>query len=67
MAGASLKTLVLPKIIPKHWAIKESVFPFSRFPGSLLSLPLIRSTGELMGQDKDFGIAYAEPNAASRS
>ena len=68
MAGAKLKDIgFTEEIIPKHWAIKESVFPFSRFPGSPIVLtPEMRSTGEVMGQDKDFGIAYAKTQMAAK-
>ena len=68
MAGAKLKDLGFTKeISPKHWAIKESVFPFSRFPGSPIVLtPEMRSTGEVMGQDKDFGMAYAKTQMAAK-
>ena len=56
---AKLKDLgFTEEIIPKHWAIKEAVFPFNKFPGSPIVLtPEMRSTGEVMGQDEDFGIA----------
>jgi carbamoyl-phosphate synthase large subunit len=68
MAGAKLKDLgFTEEIIPKHWAIKESVFPFSRFPGSPIVLtPEMRSTGEVMGQDEDFGIAFAKTQMAAK-
>ena len=68
MAGAKLKDLgFTEEIRPKHWAIKESVFPFSRFPGSPIVLtPEMRSTGEVMGQDEDFGMAYAKTQMAAK-
>ena len=68
MAGAKLKDLgFTEEVTPKHWAIKESVFPFSRFPGSPIVLtPEMRSTGEVMGQDEDFGIAYAKTQMAAK-
>ena len=68
MAGAKLKDLgFTEEIFPKHWAIKESVFPFSRFPGSPIVLtPEMRSTGEVMGQDEDFGIAFAKTQMAAK-
>ena len=67
MAGAKLKDLgFTEEILPKHWAIKESVFPFSRFPGSPIVLtPEMRSTGEVMGQDEDFGMAFAKTQMAA--
>jgi len=44
---------------PKYQAVKEAVLPFKRFPGSDTLLgPEMRSTGEVMGLAKDFGIAY---------
>jgi len=68
MAGAKLKDLgFTEEIKPKHWAIKESVFPFSRFPGSPIVLtPEMRSTGEVMGQDEDFGMAFAKTQMAAK-
>ena len=68
MAGAKLKDLgFTEEIIPKHWAIKEAVFPFSKFPGSPIVLtPEMRSTGEVMGQDEDFGIAFAKTQMAAK-
>jgi carbamoyl-phosphate synthase large subunit len=45
----------------KHLAIKESVFPFARFPGTDPVLgPEMKSTGEVMGIDHDFDIAFAK-------
>jgi carbamoyl-phosphate synthase large subunit len=68
MAGAKLKDLgFTEEITPKHWAIKEAVFPFSKFPGSPIVLtPEMRSTGEVMGQDEDFGMAYAKTQMAAK-
>ena len=68
MAGAKLKDLgFTEEIIPKHWAIKEAVFPFNKFPGSPIVLtPEMRSTGEVMGQDEDFGIAFAKTQMAAK-
>ena len=68
MAGAKLKDLgFTEEIIPKHWAIKEAVFPFSKFPGSSIVLtPEMRSTGEVMGQDEDFGMAFAKTQMAAK-
>ena len=68
MAGAKLKDLgFTEEVVPKHWAIKESVFPFSKFPGSPIVLtPEMRSTGEVMGQDEDFGIAFAKTQMAAK-
>jgi carbamoyl-phosphate synthase large subunit len=44
-----------------HTAVKEAVFPFNRFPGVDVILgPEMRSTGEVMGLDKDFALAFAK-------
>jgi carbamoyl-phosphate synthase large subunit len=62
MAGKTLKELGIDKeIIPRHISIKESVFPFTKFPGvdSLLG-PEMKSTGEVMGIDFEFGKAFAK-------
>jgi carbamoyl-phosphate synthase large subunit len=69
MAGKSLEELGFTKEIwPKYWAVKESVFPFSRFQGQdILLSPEMRSTGEVMGLDADLGIAYAKSQMASGS
>ena len=49
------------------FAVKESVFPFVRFPGTPIRLgPEMRSTGEVMGLDTDFGIAFAKTQAAAK-
>jgi carbamoyl-phosphate synthase large subunit len=45
----------------RHVAVKEAVFPFNRFPGVDLILgPEMKSTGEVMGLDRDFGRAFAK-------
>ena len=50
---------------PKHWCVKEAVFPFVRFPGATIALgPEMRSTGEVMGIDADLGVAFAKAQAA---
>jgi carbamoyl-phosphate synthase large subunit len=49
-----------------HVAVKEAVFPFARFPGVDLILgPEMKSTGEVMGLDVDFGRAFAKSQIAS--
>ncbi len=65
--GKSLKELGFTKEIePKHVAVKESVFPFRRFPGvDVLLGPEMKSTGEVMGIDSDFGLAYAKAQLAT--
>ncbi|MCD6527817.1 MAG: carbamoyl-phosphate synthase large subunit [Desulfuromonas sp.] len=62
MAGKTLKELGIEgDIVPDHVAVKESVFPFAKFPGvDTLLGPEMKSTGEVMGLDKDFGKAFAK-------
>jgi len=69
MAGKSLKELgFTEEIRPAYWAVKESVFPFSRFHGQdILLSPEMRSTGEVMGLDSDLGIAYAKSQMAANA
>ena len=68
MAGEKLSELGLTdEIIPPYWAVKESVFPFNRFPGAPIMLsPEMRSTGEVMGLDKDLGVAFAKSQMAAK-
>ena len=69
MAGKTLKQLgFTAECWPKYWAVKESVFPFNRFPGQDIILsPEMRSTGEVMGLDADLGVAYAKAQMAAGS
>jgi len=69
MAGKTLKELGFTREIrPKHWTVKESVFPFNRFLGQdILLSPEMRSTGEVMGLDADLGIAFAKSQMAANS
>ena len=62
MVGRKLKDLGLTREIrPKHIAVKEAVFPFNKFPGvDTLLGPEMKSTGEVMGIDASFGIAFAK-------
>lgn len=61
MAGESLASFGLKKRKYDHIAVKEAVFPFARFPGVDTILgPEMRSTGEVMGLDKSFGVAFAK-------
>ncbi len=62
MSGKTLEELGFTKeIIPSHIAVKEAVLPFNKFPGTDTILgPEMRSTGEVMGIDIDFGRAYAK-------
>ncbi|MEX1177153.1 MAG: carbamoyl-phosphate synthase large subunit [Nitriliruptor sp.] len=53
---------------PDHIAVKEAVLPFDRFPGVDAVLgPEMRSTGEVMGIDRDFGAAFAKSQAGTGS
>ncbi|MCK9604286.1 MAG: carbamoyl-phosphate synthase large subunit [Candidatus Omnitrophica bacterium] len=67
MLGKKLKDLgITQEIIPEHVAVKESVFPFNRFPGVDIILgPEMKSTGEVMGIDKDFSRAYIKSQIAA--
>jgi carbamoyl-phosphate synthase large subunit len=67
MLGMSLKKLGVEKeVIPEHYSVKEAVFPFSRFPGVDPILgPEMKSTGEVMGIDPDFGVAYMKAQVAA--
>ena len=61
MTGLKLKDLDVPNKKLKTFSIKEAVFPFNKFPevDTLLG-PEMKSTGESMGIDLDFGMAYAK-------
>ena len=53
-------------IIPTHFSVKEAVFPWNRFPGIDIVLgPEMKSTGEVMGIDMDWGMAYAKSQMAA--
>jgi len=62
MAGQSLDELGFKEeIVPSHYSVKEAVFPFVKFPGvDTLLGPEMKSTGEVMGIDSDFGRAFAK-------
>nr|WP_295660168.1 carbamoyl-phosphate synthase large subunit [Polymorphobacter sp.] len=61
MAGESLASFNLKRPAWKHIAVKEAVFPFARFPGTDPVLgPEMKSTGEVMGIDSDFAMAFAK-------
>ncbi|NER79558.1 MAG: carbamoyl-phosphate synthase large subunit [Leptolyngbya sp. SIO1D8] len=62
MAGKTLEALgVTKEVIPGYISVKEAVLPFERFPGTDTILgPEMRSTGEVMGIDGDFGKAFAK-------
>lgn len=68
MAGEKLADLKehLRSIYPDHWAVKAPVFPFNRFPGvEPLLGPEMKSTGEVMGLDKDLSHAIAKSQLAA--
>jgi carbamoyl-phosphate synthase large subunit len=61
MAGESLASFKLKQKKLAHVAVKEAVFPFNRFPGvDVLLGPEMRSTGEVMGLDKSYDMAFAK-------
>jgi carbamoyl-phosphate synthase large subunit len=67
MSGETLESLgFTQEVIPKHISVKEAVLPFDKFPGTDTILgPEMRSTGEVMGIDTDFGTAYAKAELAA--
>jgi carbamoyl-phosphate synthase large subunit len=67
MTGKSLRELgFIEEIVPKHFSVKEAVFPFLRYEGLDISLgPEMKSTGEVMGMDVDLGLAYAKSQMAA--
>jgi carbamoyl-phosphate synthase large subunit len=69
MVGKTLDDLGLhEEVTPKHFSVKESVFPFNKFPGVDIILgPEMRSTGEVMGIDDGFPMAFAKSQLAASS
>jgi len=67
MLGRTLKELEFTtEVIPQHISVKESVFPFIKFPGVDTILgPEMKSTGEVMGIDENFGKAFAKAQIAA--
>jgi carbamoyl-phosphate synthase large subunit len=67
MAGKTLRELgFTQEIVPKHFSVKEAVFPYLRYEGVDISLgPEMKSTGEVMGIDVDLGLAYAKSQMAA--
>ncbi|WP_237153665.1 carbamoyl-phosphate synthase large subunit [Oryzibacter oryziterrae] len=66
MAGEKLADFALRDEPLEHIAVKEAVFPFARFPGvDTLLGPEMRSTGEVMGLDKNFAVAFAKAQLGS--
>src|SRR5437660_7649539 len=69
MIGKSLDDLGLfEEVAPRHFSVKESVFPFNKFPCVDIILgPEMRSTGEVMGIDDSFPMAFAKSQMAANS
>ncbi len=67
MAGFKLKDLGFTKeVTPKHYSVKEAVFPFVRFPGiDVVLSPEMKSTGEVMGIDRAEGMAFLKSQVAA--
>jgi carbamoyl-phosphate synthase large subunit len=67
MAGKTLAELGFTREVKiKHIAVKEAVFPFAKFPGvDTLLGPEMKSTGEVMGIDTDFGMSFAKSQMAA--
>ena len=66
MSGEKLSSMPLIYSQQEHVSVKEAVFPFARFPGVDVFLgPEMKSTGEVMGIDKEFGIAFAKSQLAA--
>jgi len=69
MAGKTLDELgVMGEVVPTHYSVKESVFPFNKFPGvDILLGPEMKSTGEVMGIDDSFAMAFAKSQMAANA
>ena len=68
MLGKSIKKIKLEKNITTRVSVKESVFPFDRFPGEDIVLgPEMKSTGEVMGIDSNFPMAFIKSQIASNN
>ena len=68
MAGESLASFGLKPKVLGHIAVKEAVFPFARFPGVDVMLgPEMRSTGEVIGLDHSFEVAFAKSQLGAGS
>ena len=69
MVGRTLDELgVYEEVVPAHFSVKESVFPFNKFPGVDIILgPEMRSTGEVMGISESFPMAFAKSQIAANS
>jgi carbamoyl-phosphate synthase large subunit len=69
MVGKTLDELgVMGETVPTHFSVKESVFPFNKFPGTDIILgPEMKSTGEVMGSDRTMGMAFAKAQMAANA
>jgi len=67
MAGDTLENIgFTQEFTPRHFAVKEAVFPFARFPGvDVLLSPEMKSTGEVMGIDHSHSMAYLKSQSAA--
>jgi carbamoyl-phosphate synthase large subunit len=66
LAGLRAEGLLRPPVNGGHVSVKEAVLPFGRFPeADTLLGPEMRSTGEVMGIDSSFGLAFAKSQAAA--
>ncbi len=66
MLGQSLAEQKVEEVVPKHISVKEAVLPFVRFAGVDPVLgPEMRSTGEVMGIDYNYGLAFAKSQLAA--
>jgi len=69
MVGQTLDELgVADEVVPAHYSVKESVFPFNKFPGIDIILgPEMKSTGEVMGSDAKMPMAFAKAQMAANA
>ncbi len=69
MVGKTLEELgIVEEVVPQHFSVKESVFPFNKFPGVDIILgPEMKSTGEVMGIDDSMPIAFAKAQLGASS
>jgi carbamoyl-phosphate synthase large subunit len=67
MAGFKLKDMGYTReVTPRHFSVKEAVFPFVRFPGiDVILSPEMKSTGEVMGIDRTGGMAFLKSQVAA--
>jgi len=66
MIGRTLRELDVREVHPAHFAVKEAVFPFVKFPGvDVLLGPEMKSTGEVMGLDVDYRRAFLKSQIAA--